>query len=191
MKTLFVRRTAATVLATTIVGLSLTALAQNMPSPPAAGQPPAAVKAERPGAPRTDAQRHAEHQQRLQQRMAEHQARLKASLQLTPQQEPAWNAFVARMQPPQGPAQPPMDREAWRQLSTPERLDRMDAMKAERDRAMAQRHEAIRSFYAQLNPAQQKAFDAQPPVFGPRGAQGPDHERGHRHGGHGHGSERG
>ncbi|MGC4396877.1 Spy/CpxP family protein refolding chaperone [Hydrogenophaga sp. T2] len=191
MKTLFVRRTAATVLATTIVGLSLTALAQNMPSPPAAGQPPAAVKAERPGAPRADAQRHAEHQQRLQQRMAEHQARLKASLQLTPQQEPAWNAFVARMQPPQGPAQPPMDREAWHKLSTPERLDRMDAMKAERDRAMAQRHDAIRSFYAQLNPAQQKAFDAQQPMSGPRGERG--HLRGHdhRHGGPHQGPGRG
>lgn len=180
MKTLFVRRTAATVLATTIVGLSLTALAQNMPAPPAAAQPPAALKAERP-----DAQRHAEHQQHMLQRLAEHQARLKASLQLTPQQEPAWNAFVARTQPPQRPAQAPIDREAWQRLSTPQRLDRMDAMKAERDRALAQRHEAIRSFYAQLNPAQQKAFDAQAPLFGPRG------ERGHGHGGHRPGPERG
>jgi hypothetical protein len=185
MKTLFVRRTAATVLATTLAGLSLTALAQNMPPPPAAGQPPAAQKAER------HAERHADHQQRMQQRMAEHQARLKASLQLTPQQEPAWNAFVARMQPPQRPAQAPMDREAWRKLTTPERLDRMDAMKAERDRAMTQRHDAIRSFYAQLNPAQQKAFDAQQPAFGPRGEHGPHRGHEHRQGGPRQGPDRG
>lgn len=37
----------------------------------------------------------------------------------------------------------------------------MQALKAERDAAMAQRVEAIKSFYATLNAEQQKVFDAQ------------------------------
>ncbi len=181
MTSLFTRRRlTATALATAIGALSLTAIAQNAPAPTA---PPAA---EARGGHRHDPQRHAEHQQRMQQRMAEHQERLKASLQLTPQQEPAWNAFVARMQPTQRPAQPRLDHDAWKQLSTPERLDRMEAMKAERDRAMAQRHEAIRSFYAQLNPAQQKAFDAQQGFGSMRAGMKGHGMRHHHHGGEHH-----
>jgi hypothetical protein len=177
MKSLITRRgLAATALATAIGALSITALAQNSPAPTA---PPAAE-----AQVARHAERHQQMQQRMQQRMAEHQERLKASLQLTPQQEPAWNAFVARTQPAQRPAQARMDREAWKKLSTPERLDRMEALKAERDRAMAQRHEAIRSFYAQLNPAQQKAFDAQQ-GFGPMRAGLKEH--GQRPHGHDHG----
>lgn len=160
MKALYTRLLPATAVAVALSALSFGALAQ---TPPAPSTPPAAE---------AKAPHHAEQHQRMQQRMqarhAEHQERLKASLQLTPQQEPAWNAFVARMQAAQRPAgQPRFDREAWKQLSTPQRLDRIEAMKAERDRAIAQRHDAIRSFYAQLNPAQQKAFDAQHQGMGP------------------------
>lgn len=178
MTSLFTRRRlAATAIATAIAAASITAIAQSGPA--AKPQDPPAREAQ---APRHDPQRHAERMQRMQERMAAHQERLKASLQLTPQQEPAWNAFVARTQPQPRPAQPAMDREAWAKLSTPERLDRMEALKAERDRNMAQRHEAIRSFYAQLNPAQQKAFDAQRGVGMMRAG---DHGPGmHRHGGH-------
>lgn len=180
MKSLFTRRRlAATALATAIGALSVTAIAQNAPAPTA----PATAEAR--GGHRHDPQHHAEHQQRMHKRMAEHQERLKASLQLTPQQEPAWNAFVARMQPAQRPAQPRMDRDAWKQLSTPERLDRMEALKAERDKTMAQRHEAIRSFYAQLTPSQQKAFDAQQ-GFGPMRAGMKERGMRHRHGGDHH-----
>jgi periplasmic protein CpxP/Spy len=179
MKSLFTRRRlAATALATAIGALSVTAIAQNTPAPNAP------ATAETRAGHRHDPQHHAERMQRMQQRMVEHQERLKASLQLTPQQEPAWNAFIARMQPAQRAAQPRLDRDAWKQLSTPERLDRMEAMKAERDRAMTQRHEAIRSFYAQLNPAQQKAFDAQHGIGVMRAgmkAHGMRHGHGGRH----------
>lgn len=182
MKTPFSRRLAATAVAAAIGAASFAAIAQNATAPTT---PPAAeAPAHRHGG-EDHAQRHAERQQAMQKRMAEHQERLKASLQLTPQQEPAWNAFVARMQPTPRPTQPRMDREDWKALTTPQRLDRMDAMKAERDRAMTQRHDAIRSFYAQLNPAQQKAFDAQQ-GFGPMrtGMHGHDrpNDKGHRHG---------
>jgi protein CpxP len=181
MKSLFTRALPATAIAVAISAGALSAFAQNAPTATPGTSPSSEQRAHR----HDGKQRHAERAQRMEQRAAEHQARLKASLQLSPAQEPAWNAFVARMQPAERPAQPRLDREALAKLSTPERLDRVEALKAERDRAMAQRHEAIRSFYAQLNPAQQKAFDAQR-GFGPMPtgmkAHG-KHPHGHRHGG--------
>ena len=113
--------------------------------------------------------------------MAEHQAALKAELKITAQQEPAWNAFVARTAPEARPArQGP--REDWSKLTTPQRLDKMAAMKAERDARMAQRHDAIKSFYAALSAEQQKVFDAkQMQGFQRAGMNG--HGKNHHHGG--------
>ena len=45
-------------------------------------------------------------------------------------------------------------------LTTPQRLDRMAARMAERQQRFAQHAAAVKQFYAQLTPAQQKAFDA-------------------------------
>jgi periplasmic protein CpxP/Spy len=172
MKPFFTRRgLAATAIAAAVAAVSIGAIAQNAPPAPTAPQAQGH---------RHDPQHHAEHLQRMQQRMAQHQERLKASLQLTPEQEPAWNAFIARMQPAERPVGARMDRDEWSKLTTPERLARMEAMKAERDKAMGQRHDAIRSFYAQLNPAQQKAFDAQQGMGMMRA--GMKEHRGHSHG---------
>jgi hypothetical protein len=66
-----------------------------------------------------------------------------------------------------------------RNLSTPQRLDRMQARSAERQARLAQRAEAIKRFYAQLTPAQQRAFDALPMGRGGMGGRG---ERGFGHG---------
>ncbi len=161
MKPSFSRRAfAVTAAATAITALSFTAVAQGVGAP---AQPAPAASAAQPQAqaPRHDPQRHAQRMERLQQRMAEHQSRLQDSLQLRPEQEAAWNDFVAKMKPTPRPAGERPNREDWAKLSTPQRLDRLDAMKAERDRQVAQRHDAIRRFYAQLTPPQQKAFDAQ------------------------------
>ena len=169
----------ATALATAIVGLSATAIAQNTtPAAPTAQTTPD-VKAHR-----HDPERHAQRMERMKARMAEHQAQLKQNLQLTPAQEPAWNAFVARMQP-QARTATPGGRDSWTGLTTPQRLERMEAMKTQRDQAMAQRHDAIRSFYAQLTPEQQKTFDAQGMGHMQRaGMKGHRGEHGHGHGGH-------
>eukprot|EP00611_Tribonema_gayanum_P016469 TRINITY_DN2868_c1_g1_i2.p1 TRINITY_DN2868_c1_g1~~TRINITY_DN2868_c1_g1_i2.p1 ORF type:complete len:137 (-),score=28.96 TRINITY_DN2868_c1_g1_i2:432-842(-) len=96
---------------------------------------------------------------RMQKKMVERQAAFKAELKLTPEQEPAWNAFVARTQPQAAPVRQ-SPREDWSKLTTPQRLDRMQALKAERDAVMAKRVEAIKSFYATLSADQQKVFDA-------------------------------
>lgn len=114
------------------------------------------------------------------------QARAKALhdiLNITPDQEGAFQAFIAAMKPPEGHR--PMDGDHERGettvLTTPERLDRMAARMAEHQAAFQRRAEAIRHFYAALSPAQQRAFDAMP------GMMGGEHGHG---GGHGWGGER-
>ena len=51
-------------------------------------------------------------------------------------------------------------REEMQALTTPQRIDRMTAMKAQRDAAMAKRGDATKTFYVALTPEQQKVFDA-------------------------------
>lgn len=113
--------------------------------------------------------------QNMQSRM-QHLAALKEKLKLAPEQEAAWNAFTASMQP--GMRHAGADRQAQRaeieKLGTVERMDRMTAMAQVRQAHMTQRAEAIKSFHAQLTLEQQKVFDAEAM---------PRHEqRGHRHG---------
>jgi periplasmic protein CpxP/Spy len=90
-----------------------------------------------------------------------HADKLRATLQLTAAQEPALAALMASMQPPEGGmAKMRADRQAMDGLSTPQRLDQMLAKMDERRAAMAQHVAAVKRFYAQLTPSQQKAFDA-------------------------------
>ncbi len=103
---------------------------------------------------------------------------LRDVLQLTPAQEPALQAFIAAMKPPEGGLEKMRgERQKMAGLTTPQRLDAMQAHRAEREAAMDKRMQAIRTFYAQLSPAQKKAFDALPPPG----------MRGHRGQGMGHG----
>jgi hypothetical protein len=92
---------------------------------------------------------------------AERLSGLKEKLKLAPQQEAAWSAFASASQP----AMRPGDRQAMRgefnKLSTPQRLDRMQAMAEVRRAKMAERALAIKAFYAQLTPEQQSVFDAE------------------------------
>ena len=145
--------------------------------------------------PRQDRHAHrmdrAERMERMQARMAERQARLKADLNLSPEQEPAWNAFVARMDAAKAShgQRGQRERTNWSELSTPERLDKMQARMAEREAAMNQRFEAIKSFYANLNAEQQKVFDSQRMGSFYRASMKGGHHRGghkHHHDGKGH-----
>ena len=86
-------------------------------------------------------------------------ADLKTRLQITPAQESAWTEFANTVQShkrTQG-----MNRQDMAQLTTPERIDRMRALRAERA-AEADRHgDATKALYAALTPAQQKTMDEQ------------------------------
>ncbi|ART46738.1 MULTISPECIES: Spy/CpxP family protein refolding chaperone [Acidovorax] len=168
----FQRRIAA---AAMMAAFALPVLAQPAPSaPPAAGA--SAEQARKPG----------DRQERRQAHMAQRIDALKAQLKLTPAQEPAWTAFTAAMQPGERPARldRTMDRSEMEKLTTPERIDRMRAQRAQHAAEADRRGEATKTFYAALTPEQQKTFDAQAqPMRGKGGHRG---DWGHGHGEHGH-----
>jgi hypothetical protein len=113
--------------------------------------------------------------QRMQERMQRRMESLKRILQIAPAQEGAWNAWTSAMRPSQQAMQQRGHRGEFARMTTPERLDRMRQMRALRAQEMDRRAEATKSFYAQLTPPQQKAFDeVSLKFFGGR--------RGHRHG---------
>lgn len=109
--------------------------------------------------------------------LAQRAAALKAQLKLAPEQEPAWNSFVAAMKPdaktmPKHPAREELDK-----LSTPERIDKMrtlrDQQHADMSAAMDKRDQATKTFYTTLNAEQKKTFDAQHLRMGGHDRQGP------------------
>ncbi|WP_372825093.1 Spy/CpxP family protein refolding chaperone [Polaromonas sp.] len=122
----------------------------------------------------------------MQARIAKQQADLKAKLKLTPAQEGAWTAFAASMQPPAHGARP--DRAAMKaefeKLTTPERIDKMQSMRAQRmtemNAVMDKRGDATKTFYAALTADQQKVFDAQRVNHGGKGRGGQDGHGGHQ-----------
>ena len=110
-----------------------------------------------------------------------HAQRLRDVLQLRPNQEPALAALMDALKPPEGMREKMRaERGAMRGLTTPERLDRMRDRMAQRQAEFDRRAMAIKRFYAQLTPSQQKALDAMGPMLG--GGM-----RGHGHGGGGKG----
>ncbi len=99
---------------------------------------------------------------------------LKEKLKLEPSQQAAWDAFAESSQPARlhaGAGRDAMRAEADK-LTTPQRLERMEAMAEMRHARMTQRIAATRAFYAQLSAEQQQVFDAE-------AMTGRDH--GHRH----------
>lgn len=115
--------------------------------------------------------------ERWQQRRAEHMAQFKADLQLTPAQESAWTDFTAAMQPGQRHAR--LDpREGMENLTTPERIDRMRAVRIQRAAEADRRGDAVKAFYAALSAPQQKTFDLQMRKMQERMHQGRTGDRG-------------
>jgi hypothetical protein len=120
-------------------------------------------------------------QKRFDQRMAE----IKKSLQLTPDQEPAWTEFSNAVRPPPTAHQMP-DRAAMEKMTTPQRLDQMQAMRKQHMAQMDQREAATRAFYSRLSAEQQKRFDERARRMGPGG----EHHRDGHHGHEEHGDQR-
>ena len=120
---------------------------------------------------------------KMQARMARHQAELKVKLKITPAQESAWTTFTTSMQPPARMMNSERPLAAQRAeldaLSTPERIDKMKALRTQRmtemNAEMDKRGEATKTFYATLSPEQKNTFDAEHKKMG-----------GHRGGGRGH-----
>ena len=85
------------------------------------------------------------------------QSELHDRLGLSASQEAAWNNFVVKSKSNDHQTRP--DWSELSKLSTPDRLDRILAMKKDREQAMESRVKVVKAFYAQLTPAQQKIFD--------------------------------
>lgn len=117
---------------------------------------------------------------RMGKRMEERQAQLKTALKLNANQEAAWNQYQQAMKPPAG-ANPTGGAADWSKLTTPQRLEKMQALHAERQQHMAQHVQATQQFYAALTPEQQKVFDSMQ-NHGKGGREGHNGKREHRHG---------
>jgi Spy/CpxP family protein refolding chaperone len=125
---------------------------------------------------------------KMQAQIAKHQADMKALLKITPAQEAVWSRYTAAMQPPAHAAPPTREQRAeLDKLPTPERIDKMHALRTERmtemNAAMDKRDEATKALYAALTPEQQKTFDAQHSKPGQRpgagAGEGPNPHAGH------------
>ncbi|UUZ70195.1 Spy/CpxP family protein refolding chaperone [Polaromonas sp. P2-4] len=151
------------ILAGLLATAGVSAMAQPTASPaePVAGSPAAGKPAGHHG------DRMGRHDPaKMQAWMAKRQAELKAILKITPAQEGAWTSYTAAMQPPAHGARPtPEQRAEFDKLTTPERIDKMRALRgqrmAEMTAAMDKRGDATKTFYAALSPEQKKTFDAE------------------------------
>ncbi|MEW6596812.1 MAG: Spy/CpxP family protein refolding chaperone [Pseudomonadota bacterium] len=141
----FARLACAGAAAALSLGLTSAAMAQAAPDAP---PPP---KGEHHMMMRMQDGEHAEH-------MAKH---LRDVLQLRPDQDGALKAFLEAMKPPMH--KPHEEMEKHEALTTPQRLDKAMAMMNEHLEVMKQHVAAVKTFYAQLSPSQQKAFDALAP----------------------------
>lgn len=93
-------------------------------------------------------------------RHTEHLADLKGKLKLETSQESAWLVFEQGMQKKHAGTDHP-DRAALAKMTTPERIDRMEAHQAQRSAQMKKQAEAVKSFYATLNTQQKSIFDSE------------------------------
>ena len=102
-------------------------------------------------------------------KMAEHMAQMDKDmhtiLRLRPDQETAWRAFRDAMHPMDMPAK--MMAAPQGPQTTPQRLDAMNRMAAERQAGHAKMEAATRAFYAALSTEQQAVFDALHRMHGP------------------------
>lgn len=147
------RLAATAVAAAVLAGMAVPTLAQPGPGP-AATEQGASQAQQRPR------QRALTPEQR-EQYMVQRAEAFKRKLQLTPEQEPAWNSFLQSMKPDADARKARLDWQGMDQLTTPERIDRMRALRSQRAAEMDRRGDAVKAFYGTLTPAQQKTFDAE------------------------------
>jgi periplasmic protein CpxP/Spy len=185
------------ILTTLMATCGFAALAQNAtPTAPAAGAQPQMLDRMHRGDTSSIRERmFGNHQER----MAKRQAELKAKLKITPAQEGAWTTFSAAMKPAtggmMGMRHDPKVKADMDKLTTPERIDKMRALRAERMTAMTaemdKRGAATKAFYAVLSTEQKAVFDAVA-MRGGRHGMGGEHRGPGEHGGKGeHGGRMG
>lgn len=113
-------------------------------------------------------------------RMEKKWAAMESELELTADQKTAWDSLKSAMQPSDKRHSKSREehKAAFKNMTTPQRLDWMQTMFEQRTAEMKQRNQAIKAFYATLNDTQQKKFDEQFFRFSDRGWGGHD-KKGH------------
>jgi hypothetical protein len=139
--------------------LASAAFAASAQTPPPAPMPQPGSAAPSTMEPRPAHARDGRSVERFQERRAQRMEELKSQLKLDASQQAAWSNFVAATQPPARGPRP--DRAEFEKLTTPQRLDRMQALQADHAARFARRNDATRALYAALKPEQQKVFDVQ------------------------------
>ena len=166
----FARKSLSGLVLAGLLATAASAMAQGTDAAPAALNPGTTGTAAHHAKPQSGEHRMGRHDPaKMQAQMAKRQAEMKAKLKITPAQESAWTAFTAAIQPParmMGGERPMATQRAeLDKLTTPERLDKMRTMRTQRmtemNAEMDKRGEATKTFYAALNPEQQKTFDAE------------------------------
>ena len=162
-------------LAGLLTAVGSAAMAQTPAPGPAGMRAPEAMR----DAPYADAHRGYRDPAKMQAMMAKRAADMKAKLKITPAQESAWTTFTAAMKPPAGGMgwhQSPEQRAEMDKLSTPERIDKMRALRIQRmtelNTLADQRGDATKVFYAQLSAEQKAVFDAEHPKRGMHHGEG-------------------
>ncbi len=98
---------------------------------------------------------------KMQEHFAKRITELKSKLGITAAQESAWTTFTTAMQPPKDQADMRKMHDELEKLSTPARIDKMNAFHAEKQAEMTKKGEATKAFYNVLTPEQRKIFDDQ------------------------------
>jgi Spy/CpxP family protein refolding chaperone len=132
---------------------------------------------------------------KMEQMMAKRTADLKAKLKITPAQEGTWTAFTASMKPSASMSGSRPDRAEMDKLTTPERIDKMQALHTQRmadmNTEMGKRNDATKTFYATLTAEQKKVFDAEHAKMGDRHGDGKRGEKGGMQNHKGHSGDKG
>ncbi|MEO6291518.1 MAG: Spy/CpxP family protein refolding chaperone [Burkholderiaceae bacterium] len=159
--------------------IGFAATAQNAPAPAAPADTGGMMGMHR-GDP---AKMHERMQAHRQERATKRLAALKAKLKITASQEGAWTTFSTAMMPPanaaagmMGMRHDPKLKAEMDKLTTPERIDKMRALRQQRmttiNAVMDKRADATKAFYGTLSSEQKAVFDAVAMQGGHRGHGG-------------------
>ena len=160
--------------------IGLTALGMGSASLAAVAQAPAAQDGRPQLTQEQRAAKIAERKAKRVERMAQRQAKLHDALRLTSAQEGAWRDYQAAIKPEPRGERKRMDRDAYKAMSAPQRMEMRIAMQKERTARMESRLNATKAFYAQLTAEQRKTFDDTVKMKRHHGKRGHFGHRGHR-----------
>ncbi|HZX33171.1 MAG TPA: Spy/CpxP family protein refolding chaperone [Rhodocyclaceae bacterium] len=86
----------------------------------------------------------------------DHQKKLHDALKITASQEPAWKKYMEAVQSPRPEPKPATN---WSSMTAPDRVDLQVEMAKRHEEYLSKEADAMKAFYATLNPDQKKTFD--------------------------------